>query len=161
MVKAHAVFLAQTLVLIQHVHRRFEITLHAIRIAARHNVFGVDGGINADHIEQIGRSHRPAKTFHYFIDLPEVSAITQQGDKAGKVREQHPVDHKSGAVINHHRRLTHFTGIGDHRCDSLLGCFTAANHLHQRHGVYRIKKVHATELFRTLQVGSQFINGNG
>lgn len=119
-------------------------------------------GVNAHDIQQICRTHRPAKLFfHYFVDLAEIRAVAQQQAETGEIREQHAVDEEAGAVVNHNRRFAHLARQGDDFRDGFVGAFLAANYFYQRHSVDRVKEVHPAEVFWTFQRVGQFADRNG
>lgn len=119
-------------------------------------------GVNAHNIQQICRTHRPAKLFfHHFVDLAEIRAVAQQLAETGEIGEQYTVDEEAGAVVNHNRRFAHLARPGDDFRDGFVGAFLAANNFYQRHSVDRVKEVHPAEVFRTFQRVGQFADRNG
>ncbi len=119
-------------------------------------------GVNAHHIQQVCRTHRPAKLFfHHFVDLAEIRAVAQQLAETGEIREQHAVDEEAGAVVNHNWRFAHLARPGDDFRDGFVRAFLAANNFYQRHPMYRVKEVHPAEVFRTFQRVGQFADRNG
>ena len=88
-------------------------------------------GVNAHNIQQICRTHRPAKLFfHHFVDLAEIRAVAQQLAETGEIGEQYTVDEEAGAVVNHNRRFAHFARPGDDFRDGFVGAFLAANNFY-------------------------------
>ncbi|STS79310.1 Uncharacterised protein [Klebsiella pneumoniae] len=86
-------------------------------------------GIDADHVQQISRAHRPAKLFlHHFVDFAEVRPVAQQLAEAGEVGEQYPVDEEAGTIIHHDRRFAIFAGPGHHFGNGIIRGFFAADH---------------------------------
>ncbi len=119
-------------------------------------------GINPDHVQQIGRAHRPAELFfHHFVDLAEIRPVAQQLAETSKVREQHAVDEEARAVVNHNRGFTHLAGPGHHFGEGFIRGFLPADHFYQRHAVHRVKEVHTAEVFRTLEDAGQFADRDG
>ena len=128
----------------------------------RHHVTGMVTGVDADHIQQVGGAHRPAKLFlHYLVDGGEVGAIGDQLVEAEEVGEQHPVDEEARAVVDHYRGLAHGGGVGHHAVDGFIGGLLAADDLHQWHAVHRVEEVHAAEVLRALQSLGQQGDGDG
>ena len=119
-------------------------------------------GVNAHNIQQICRTHRPAKLFfHHFVDLAEIRAVAQQLAESGEVGEQYTVNEEAGAVVDHNRRLSHLARPCDDFRDGFVGAFLAANNFYQRHPVHRVKEVHPAEVFRAFQRVGQFADRNG
>ncbi len=125
------------------------------------NVGGVQAGVEADHDEQVGGDHRPAKLLHHLIDRLEVGAVAHQHAEAGEVGEQHAVHQEPGAVVYHYRVLAHFLGVVNQGGDGFVGGLLAADHFHQGHHVHRVEEVHAAEVFRLFQRFRQSGNGDG
>ncbi len=160
--ETEAVLLTKAVGIKQRVDGIAVIFLHPLREACCHDSLSVMRGINAHDIQQICRTHRPAKLFfHHFVDLAEIRAVAQQLAETGEIREQHAVNKEAGAVVNHNRRLAHLARPGDNFRDGFVGAFLAANNFYQRHPVYRVKKVHSAEVFRAFQRVGQFADRNG
>src|SRR5690554_3969836 len=160
LVEANVVLLTVTVIVKHHVDRGGFRVLHAIREAVSHNVTGVLACVHANNVKQVGRAHRPAKLFHDLVDFLEVGAVTNQANETAKVREQNTVNQEARAIVHHDRSLAHGLGVSHGGRDgAITGLFTTDN-LNQRHHMHRVEEVHTTEVFRTLQVLGQKVDGN-
>src|SRR5690606_13553820 len=155
LVETNVVLLTQTFVFVHYLNRTFEISFHTIREAFSHHFCTMYASVDTDNVHQVSRTHWPAKFFHDFIDLLEVSAIFKQQVKCTEVREQYAVHQEARAVIDHDWCFTHFLSKHHSRCNRFVRSFRTADHFNQWHHVYRVKEVHAHEVFRTFQVFSQ------
>ncbi len=100
--ETEAVLLTKAVGIKQRVDGIAVIFLHPLREACCHDSLGMMRGVNAHDIQQICRTHRPAKLFfHHFVDLAEIRAVAQQLAETGEMREQHAVNKEAGAVVNH------------------------------------------------------------
>ena len=120
----------------------------------------MNGSIQTDHIQQVGRAHGPAELLHDFIDVLEVSTLFNQEAKAAKVREEYPVDQEAGAVVNHNRRFAHCPSIGHGGSNGGIRGLLTTDDFYQRHAVYGVEEVHTAEIFRPLEVLRQAVDGN-
>src|SRR5690606_2751987 len=138
-----------------------EVVLHAVREAVGHHACGMNAGVDADHVHQVGRAHRPAELFHHLVDGLEVGAVAHQHAEAGEVREQDAVNEEARAVVDDDRVLSHFLRVGNQGGDGFVGGLLTTDDFHQRHHVHRVEEVHAGKVFRLLQRSSEIGNGNG
>src|SRR6195952_1166646 len=160
-IEALAVLLAQALGFVQHVDGRTTVILHAVRKALGHDVTTVMTGVDADHVHQVGRAHRPAEFFHDLVDAHEVHTGADQLGETAEVREQHAIDQEARAVVDDDRVLAHFLGVGNGGGNGQFAGLLATDHFNQRHHVHRVEEVHADEVFRTLEGLGQQGDGNG
>src|SRR5690606_17114165 len=63
--------------------------------------------------------------------------------------------------VDHNRGLAHRFGVSNGGGDCALAGLLTADNFYQRHHVYRVEEVHTAEVFRTLQVRRQQVDGNG
>ena len=94
-------------------------------------------GVDTDHVHQVRRAHRPAEFFHDLVDAHKIHAGAEpQLGETAEVREQHAVDQKARAVIDHDRVLAHFLGVGNGGGHGQLAGLLATDHFYQRHHVH-------------------------
>ena len=150
-IKAVAVLLAKAPVAQENFERRLERHVHARRESRRDDLDDMVRNIHADDVDEIGRSHRPAKGFHRLVDLLKTGAVVNEAQKRDEIRRERAVDDKPRAILDHDRRLAHRGRIAGDRRDGLGGRFGAANHFDQRHFWYGVEKMHAQKIFRAPQ----------
>src|SRR5690606_23318447 len=161
LVEAHFGLLAVTLVFVHDFRHILEVVLHAVREAVGHHACCMNAGVDADHVHQVGRAHRPAELFHHLVDGLEVGAVAHQHAEAGEVREQYAVNEEARAVVDDDRVLAHFLRVGNQGGDGFVGGLLTTDDFHQRHHVHRVEEVHAGKVFRLLQRSGEMGDGNG
>src|SRR5690554_4666224 len=161
LVETNIVLLTVTVVFKHYVDCSGFCVLHTIREAVSHYFTSMLAGIHANNVQQVCRAHRPAELFHNLVDFLEVGTVTYQANKTAKVREQNAVNQEARAIVYNDRSLTHGLGVSHSSRNSAITGLLATDNLNQRHHVHRVEEVHATEVFRALQVLGQKVYGNG
>ncbi len=160
--ETEAVLLTKAVGIKQRVDGIAVIFLHPLREACCHDSLGMMRGVNAHDIQQICRTHRPAKLFfHHFVDLAEIRAVAQQLAETGEIREQHAVNKEAGQSLTTIGVLPILLAQATTFAMVSLESFLAANNFYQRHSVDRVKEVHPAEVFRAFQRVGQFADRNG
>ena len=126
-----------------------------------HHRAGVQGRVQAHHVVQGDWSHGHAEPRGCLFDFGDGHPLADELQGFVHVGEQHPVDQKARAVLEHDGRFAQPLGErhrGGHR---FVGGLVAANHFHQRHPPHGIEKVDAAEPLRVFQRLGQPVDGNG